>query len=198
MKLVDIFYVRKWENLSAEERKAGLQMSFQERYLLILEQSSRRKVNRERALKLQGMKKYMYGKFLMRVPIFKEDRLEYDPLPASTATPYDESLAKPIVVSQRKWGQQLVGDMIPTRYEDCMEKLYRAEKANTRCSCGSNISTIFPLLIYREKNMQQEIKEKVATKVTSPSSSDEPTSPEKQPLLSMPEEDASYGAAASV
>jgi hypothetical protein len=80
-----------------------------------------------------------------------------------------------------------------------MELLYCAEEANTSCSRGSNISTIFPLLIYREKNMKQETKEKVATKVASPSNSDEPTSPsEKQPLLSMPEEDAAYGAAASV
>lgn len=115
MKLVDIFYVRKLENLSAEERKAGLQMSFQERYHLILEQSLRRKVNRERALKLQVMKKYMFGKFLMRVPIFKEELVWDDPLPASTATPYDESLAETIVIPHRKWGQQLVGDMIPTR-----------------------------------------------------------------------------------
>jgi hypothetical protein len=76
--------------------------------------------------------------------------------------------------------------------------MYCAEEANTRCSRGSNISTIFLLLIYREKNiMKQETKEKVATKVTSPSNSDEPTSPEKQPLLSMREEDASYGGAAA-
>lgn len=115
MKLVDIFYVRKWENLSAEERKAGLQTSFQERYHLIVEQSLRRKVRRERALKLQVMKKYMFGKFLMRVPIFKEELVWDDPLPASTATPYDESLTETIVIPQRKWGQQLVGDMIPTR-----------------------------------------------------------------------------------
>jgi hypothetical protein len=116
MKLVDICYFRKRENLSAEEREADLQMSFQERYHLILEQSLRRKVNRERALKLQDMKKYMFGKFLMRVPIFKEELVWDDPLPASTATPYDDkSLVEPIVVAQRKWGQQLVGDMIPTR-----------------------------------------------------------------------------------
>jgi hypothetical protein len=57
----------------------------------------------------------MFGKFLMRVPIFKEELVWDDPLPASTATPHDESLAEPIFVSQRKWGQQLKGDMIPTR-----------------------------------------------------------------------------------
>jgi hypothetical protein len=79
-----------------------------------------------------------------------------------------------------------------------MEESYCAE-ANTRYISGSNISTIFPLLIYREKNMKQATKEKATTKVASPSKSDEPTSSsEKQPLLSMPEEEASYGAAASV
>jgi hypothetical protein len=46
--------------------------------------------------------------------------------------------------------------------------------------------------------MKPETKGKVATKGTSPSNADEPTSPEKQPLLSMREEDASYGAAALV
>jgi hypothetical protein len=65
---VDMFYVRKWENLSTIERKAGLQMSFQECYLLILEPSLRRKVNREWALKLQGMKKCCSESFLCRCP----------------------------------------------------------------------------------------------------------------------------------
>jgi hypothetical protein len=42
----------------------------------------------------------LFGKFLMQVPILKEDLIEHDPLPASTATPaYDESIAEPIVVS---------------------------------------------------------------------------------------------------
>lgn len=80
-----------------------------------------------------------------------------------------------------------------------MELLYCAEEGNTSCSRGSNISTAIPLLIYREKNMKRGTKAEVAAKVTSPSNSDEPTSPsEKQPLLSMPEEDAAYGAAASL
>jgi predicted membrane protein len=58
MKLVDIFYVRKYENLSAEET---LQLTFQGRYHKFAEQTSRRKVIREQALKLQAMKTYMFG-----------------------------------------------------------------------------------------------------------------------------------------
>ena len=62
MKLADIFIVRKWENMTEDERKAELQLTFQQRYRLMMENSMIRKISKERALKLQAMKKYMFGK----------------------------------------------------------------------------------------------------------------------------------------
>ena len=52
----------------------------------------------------------------MRVPILDEERKWHCPLPESTAEPYDLKNNQRVLISQRKWGQQLTGDMIPQRY----------------------------------------------------------------------------------
>jgi hypothetical protein len=51
----------------------------------------------------------------MRVPVFKEEQYYDDPLPASTAEPYEASKAGSINIVERKYGQYLIGDMVPTR-----------------------------------------------------------------------------------
>ena len=53
---------------------------------------------------------------ILRVPLLKEDLLWDDPLPSSTAVPFNPKKAAPINIIQRKWGQRLTGDMIPIRY----------------------------------------------------------------------------------
>ena len=116
MKLVDILVVRKQEAEAEENRKKGLLAASQQQYQQILAQSLTKKVLRERAVKLQVMKRYMFGRFLMRVPMLKEELQWDDPLPESTAAPYNPEASPPPLIIQRKWGQQLIGDMIPKRY----------------------------------------------------------------------------------
>ena len=68
------------------------------------------------------MKKYMFGKFGIKVPVLKEDRWSDRPLPESSATPYSaKSLSLAELAMQeagynrtRMPGQNLVGNMVPT------------------------------------------------------------------------------------
>jgi hypothetical protein len=72
--------------------------------------------------------------YLMRVPIFKEQRYHSIPLPTCSASPYNPKDASPINIVRHVDGQFLSGDMVPTRpkeiEEDEKEKLKR-EKATT-------------------------------------------------------------------
>lgn len=52
----------------------------------------------------------------MRVPIFKEEKSYDDPLLTSIAEPYCETNRKELInIVARKYGQQLLGDMVPFR-----------------------------------------------------------------------------------
>lgn len=117
MKLVDICYVkRKLSKEEAERKKEDLAQKFHARYDMLIGESLARKLRKESALKMKDMKKYMYGKFLMRVPVYKEERFFDDPNPESFAEPFDGSKFGEIHVVARKYGQMLKGDMIPERY----------------------------------------------------------------------------------
>lgn len=61
------------------------------------------------------MKKYMFGKYHLRVPRFAEDLCNDIPLPQSYSKPYDRKKEPPVEIKVRKYGQLLVGDMIPRR-----------------------------------------------------------------------------------
>jgi hypothetical protein len=79
------------------------------------------RVDHEDAVKLRAMKEYMFGKFVTRVPVLKEDRYRDLPLPESSAAPYQLSLqplaelAMQDVGYRRKRlvGQHITGKMIP-------------------------------------------------------------------------------------
>lgn len=70
---------------------------------------------------MKKMKKYMYGKFSLKIPTIKEERFVDRPLPESSAVPYQKkamSLAELAMQEAgynrtRLPGQNLVGDMIP-------------------------------------------------------------------------------------
>ena len=85
------------------------------RYMKCFSTGSGYHVLRERAVKDKDMKRYMYGKFLLRVPRFDEDLFADEPLPESRACPHDPLTAGPISITRRKYGQALIGDMIPQR-----------------------------------------------------------------------------------
>jgi hypothetical protein len=61
MKLVDILYVNKLQNMTAEERKAKIDEDYQRRYEILLGQSYILKLLAEYATKIQDIYKYMFG-----------------------------------------------------------------------------------------------------------------------------------------
>jgi hypothetical protein len=160
MKLVDIFYVHKRQNMTPEERKAMMEAVYQRRYNLVLGETYLRKLLKERSMKLQDMQKYMFGEvsslqsseevrlikrtlkfffdfvfqYLIRVPIFKEQRYHSIPLSGGWAEPYDESNAPPVNIVQHVDGQYLSGDMVPKRENS------RAEEERKKRAKAGNAS----------------------------------------------------------
>jgi hypothetical protein len=121
MKLVDIYYVREIESLTEDDIAKQKHTARELRKLATTAAVSKARVKRENAAKLKAMKKQMFGKFITRVPVLKEDRYKDIPLPDSMATPYQP---EPLPLSElamqeagyhrtRLPGQHLTGDMIP-------------------------------------------------------------------------------------
>jgi hypothetical protein len=126
MKLVDIFYYRKLEQLTDEELEEQYEQSkknMAEAYKLIVK---RARINKENVKKIKAMKTYLFGKFISEVPILKTERFRDTPLPESTATPHRPKkltvaeLAMQEVGTNRIKipGQSLAGDMIPMTEEN--------------------------------------------------------------------------------
>jgi len=122
MKLVDMFYISRTKPETEEERKLREEAEKIKRKLANTEAANQARQIRENTKKMKVMKKYMFGKYAMRVPILKQDRYLDVPLPESSATPYKEkefTLAELAMQEAgynrtRVPGQTLEGDMIPT------------------------------------------------------------------------------------
>ena len=67
MKLVDMFYIRKRGYETVEDMSAMFEDNLKDRYKVVLEKTLYQQQNRERALKLQSFKKYMFGKVIARL-----------------------------------------------------------------------------------------------------------------------------------
>lgn len=121
MKLLDIYYFSLINPETDEERQRRENADKLKRKLATSERASKARQVRENTAKLKVMKKYMFGKFAMRIPILKQDRDLDIPLPESTATPFKEkehslggvSMEEAGYHRTRVPGQTLVGDMIP-------------------------------------------------------------------------------------
>jgi hypothetical protein len=61
MKIVDICYVRRRQNLTKEQKMEDLAEIFQERYSALLGESEKARVKKETALKKKDIKRYMFG-----------------------------------------------------------------------------------------------------------------------------------------
>lgn len=122
MKLVDIYYWSPMENMSEEELAEAKQKRKDLRKKFLAEQIENARIAREDAKKLKTMKKYMFGKFIMKVPVLKEDRWQDIPLPESTAVPYAANKLGLAELAMKEAGyrrtripgQQLEGNMIPS------------------------------------------------------------------------------------
>jgi hypothetical protein len=64
-----------------------MEADYERRYNLILGEWSAIRIGKENAAKIMDMKRYMFGQFLMRVPIFKEERFPYEPAFTSSSMP---------------------------------------------------------------------------------------------------------------
>ena len=57
--------------------------------------------------------------YLLRVPIFKEERFPYEPAISSSSVPYDAKHSTLPKIVKRMKGQRLWGDMVPCREKNC-------------------------------------------------------------------------------
>jgi len=116
MKLVDIYYIQREKNYPKGEEIISQSETeiLENMYNRILGQDEWNAVCRENALKNKDMKRYMFGKCSMRVPIFQEERFPCEPAISSSSVPYNIN-PRPVHVARHIHGQQLKGDMIPYR-----------------------------------------------------------------------------------
>lgn len=115
MKLADWCFFRPTKDMNDEEYDAYVKEKLQKRFNAVIRAISDYQVKKERAIKLKSMKKYLYGKFIFKIPRVSLDLLSDIPLPESCAKVFQTRTAEPVVVTERKFGQHLTGDMIPVR-----------------------------------------------------------------------------------
>jgi hypothetical protein len=122
MKLIDIYYVSTLKPDTEEDVTRKELQERLERRLATTEAASRARQKREDAAKQKQIRKFMFGKFGMKVQCLNMDRFCDRPLPESSATPYKPkpfaTLAELAMQEAgyhrtRLPGQNLVGDMIP-------------------------------------------------------------------------------------
>lgn len=114
MKVVDILCFRIDTNKTLQEQEEAFKQKMKVRYEKALKSTSFFQTRQERAVKLQDMREFMFGSYLIRVPVLHEDFYFDVPLPDSSATPY-RGKKEAIEVAEVKHGQTLEGDMIPKR-----------------------------------------------------------------------------------
>jgi len=117
MAIVDRYYFREDPNMTDEEKDEAVRQRLHERFEEAKKAASFFQIRREKALKIKAFSKYMFGKFLVRVPRMSKDLYKDTPLPVSYAMPYKKLEPKqmPIKIDKRIYGQALSGDMIPVR-----------------------------------------------------------------------------------
>jgi hypothetical protein len=110
------------ENMTDEEIASQKMKTKRLKQKFLAEAIEKARIERERAVKLKAMKQFLFGKFIMKVPVLKEDRWTDLPLPESFAVPYaPKRLALAELAMKeagyhriRVPGQHLEGDMIPS------------------------------------------------------------------------------------
>merc|ERR1712032_1199970 len=114
MKLIDLYGAK---TSSEDEREAKRK----KRRKVTESNLHKVRIEHENAIKLKDMKIYLFGKYIVKVPIWKEDRYRDTPLATSTAEPMDKgifTMAKLAMIESRQHkvracGQNLLGVMIP-------------------------------------------------------------------------------------
>ncbi len=112
MKLVDVFYLQKLDSQGEDNVAKQLQIAAREKMESLNIAKKAFMMKMEDFSKTKAIKRYMFGKFVTRVPQFKEYRYKDNPLPGSTAKPFDIKLVSNLIMA-RQHGQALSGHMIP-------------------------------------------------------------------------------------
>ena len=121
MKLADIYYFQESEE-ETTERENRLKSDRQKYLADLLLQAQ---IVRENNTKLRDFKQYMFGQYITKVNIMKQDRFIDRPLPESSAVVYNpEAKSLGALAMQeaghhqvRVDGQQLIGEIIPKIFE---------------------------------------------------------------------------------
>ena len=134
MAIYDRCFLRRRKKQSQEEQVEEIKKRVKQRYMQVKEVATSNRTKKERAIKLKSMKKYLYGKYLVNVPRFSVDGRPAIPLPESSARPVENEEYKEVEILDRKYGQHLTGDMIPTRefQLDCLANVKARKKAKTK------------------------------------------------------------------
>ncbi|GKY95229.1 hypothetical protein MPSEU_000485800 [Mayamaea pseudoterrestris] len=119
MRLVDVLYVSKGQFFNVEDMLAPWEGALH--LGVTSSKATRARVNQENVEKLKAMKEYMFGRFVTRVPVLKEDRYRDMPLAESSAVPYRPALVPLSELAmqeagykrKRLMGQHMTGTMIP-------------------------------------------------------------------------------------
>eukprot|EP00550_Attheya_septentrionalis_P000574 CAMPEP_0198283726 /NCGR_PEP_ID=MMETSP1449-20131203/3307_1 /TAXON_ID=420275 /ORGANISM="Attheya septentrionalis, Strain CCMP2084" /LENGTH=1175 /DNA_ID=CAMNT_0043980497 /DNA_START=124 /DNA_END=3651 /DNA_ORIENTATION=+ len=114
MKIVDRCYFLQDRKMTDEEYEAKIKQQIEKRYTNVLKSITDYQVKKEKAAKFRSMKKYLYGKFAVNVPRINVDLYADIPMPKSSSKVHDRG-DEPIIISRRKFGQKICGDMIPVR-----------------------------------------------------------------------------------
>jgi len=123
MKLVDICWYRKIDR-SREARSLRLKEEYKSQLEQARGTAAMIREQREKALKLQAMKKLLFGKYVTNIPVLRLERYADVPLHSSTAKAFEISQSPLASLKNvvRVNGQQLVGDMIPKILSEEEEK----------------------------------------------------------------------------
>ena len=111
MKLVDIYFVQKLSE-DGDNKAKKLREAAANKLKTVGAARRAIMIKKEEIMKLRAMKAYMFGKFVTRVPQFKEYRFPDVPRAESSAQPCLRN--KSVSVKKRSCGQRLEGAMIPT------------------------------------------------------------------------------------
>jgi len=130
MKLVDIFYVQRLD------REKKLDAWSLEHSTAVEAAKRAHQTRKENVIKLKSWRDYLFGKYMVQVPRFKEFRYKDVPLSVSTATPYDPNLRSPPRVVKRNFTQDVTGEMVPTWGNGSDECFYES-KARSSVIPGS-------------------------------------------------------------
>ncbi|CAB9505695.1 expressed unknown protein [Seminavis robusta] len=114
MRIVDWYYFEQVDHMTPEERETYVRRQAQSAHKAFQAQRLQRRTEREARVKLKSMMKYLFGKYVVRVPRFQQAQFLDNPLPASTAEPYRGDVGTFTTIGQ-VCNQTLVGDMIPSR-----------------------------------------------------------------------------------